>query len=123
MAQTTRAPYQEHPDQLELPLGDAIDPELAIFCHPLANLTVRAKPMLLGDYLDLRNWRKDYPDLQLEQDGYLVERPDMGPPNHPDYPFFIAWIGKTAFDLYYRRGNLNNYKPLSLVTESSLYGC
>lgn len=106
MASTSRAPYEEHPDQLELPLREEIpeiDPELAIFCNPQMHQNIRAKPMQLDAYLDLRGWRKDYPDLNLQAEGYVVERPDLGPPNHPSFPFFIAWLPKSQFEKWFKR--------------------
>jgi len=111
MASTPRAPYEEHPDQLELPFSD---PEIGIFCNPKLYATVFAKPMDLETYLDLRGWKKDYPDLELQREGYLVERPDMGPPNHESFPFFIAWLSKSEFDRHYRKAKPNEFIGLGV---------
>lgn len=84
-----------HEEQLEL-----LDAEVRLFCNPEASLTVHAAPMTLGTYLDIRGWKAG-PDDDLEQEGYLVERPDMGPPNQKGFKFFIAWLPKENFDRFY----------------------
>ena len=92
-----------------------LDPEVGIFCNPALNVHVRASEMTLGDYLDLRGWSKIGEGLDVQKDGYLVERPDMGPPNHEKYPFFIAWLSKFQFDRFYRKEEINKIKTLTLI--------
>lgn len=76
------------------------DAEMMIFCNPQRGLTTRACPMSLGDYLKLRGWRPDSRQ-DLNQGGYLVERPDMGPPNQKGFHHFIAWLPKENFERFY----------------------
>jgi hypothetical protein len=83
------------PDQMWL-----FDAEVRLFCSPVNSLTVQAAPMKLGKYLELRGWKPEKSE-DLEQKGYLVERPDMGPPNQPGFKNFIAWLPKENFDRFY----------------------
>lgn len=76
------------------------DAEMMIFCNPQRGVTTRACEMRLGDYLKLRGWRPDSRQ-DLNQQGYLVERPDMGPPNQKGFNFFIAWLPKENFERFY----------------------
>lgn len=92
-----------------------LDPEVGIFCNPALNVRVRASEMTLGDYLDLRGWSKMDPSIDLQKKGYLIERPDMGPPNHESFPFFIAWLSKFQFDSFYRKEDVNNFSQLTLI--------
>lgn len=114
-----------HEDQLELFLGglptelgeDALDPsvgspealqaEMRIFLNPDREVTVRATPMELGEYLQLREWSPGK-RTDLEAPGYLVERPDMGPPNQKGFEFFIAWLPKDNFEEFYEQLGVMN---------------
>lgn len=92
---THSAPTAGDPDQLEL-----FDTEVRIFCNPGRLKAVRAVPMAFGDYMTLRCWKPD-PSDNLKLDGYLVECPEMGPPNHGAFENFIAWVAKDSFDRLY----------------------
>jgi hypothetical protein len=92
----------DDPDQMWL-----FDAEVRLFCKPESSVTIQAAPMRLGTYLKLRGW-KPAADEDLEQEGYLVERPDMGPPNQEGFKNFIAWVSKANFDRFYEPlGSLN----------------
>lgn len=98
-------PYDERvPDASEIDpeAVQAIEAELRIFLNPQRDMTVRARPMALGDYLKLRGWGPGQ-RVDLDAAGYLVERPDMGPPNQKGFDFFIAWLPKANFEQFYER--------------------
>lgn len=92
-----------------------VSPEVGIFCHPTNNSKIRAAQMTLGAYLDLRGWDASEDD-DRDAPGYLVERPDAGPPNHPDFNFFIAWVPKKALDDVYLKEKPRNFSKLEPVT-------
>lgn len=62
--------------------------------------TVLAKPMTRGEYNTLRNWELPADEDGADQ-GYLVEYPGGGAPNHPDFKNYISWSPKDVFE----RGN------------------
>lgn len=84
MAVTETAPYREQCIYTPLPA------------------TVMAQEMSLGEYLELRGWRT-YPEDDVNSEGYLVERKDWGPPNHPKFDGFILWIPETQFKMTFDR--------------------
>lgn len=68
----------------------------------LGTKLVKAVPMTLGDYNQLRGWK-----LPSEEDankqGYVVEYLDgISEPNHPNYDNYISWSPKDAFDNSYQ---------------------
>lgn len=58
---------------------------------------VRAKQMILRDYLKLRGW-KTHPLDDPEENGYLVEHTDQGPPNVSGFSGFVRWIPQGLFE-------------------------
>lgn len=62
--------------------------------------TVLAKPMTRGAYNTLRGWELPANE-NWGDEGYLVEYPGGGAPNHPDFKNYIIWSPKDVFD----RGN------------------
>lgn len=87
--------FEDDPDQLWL-----FDAEVRLFCNPDSCMTIQAAPMALGKYLTLRGWKAREGE-DLNQEGYLVERPDIGPPNQEGFKSFIAWVKKEDFDRFY----------------------
>ena len=63
----------------------------------IATKIVNAKPMIRLDYLTLQNWPLPEGEDPTE-DGYLVEYPPEGKPNHKDFEGYISWCPKFIFE-------------------------
>jgi hypothetical protein len=64
--------------------------------HYIGRKEVKAMPMTLGEYNELRGW--DMPQNEdLTTEGYLVEYLDAPARNHPDYENYISWLPKDVF--------------------------
>lgn len=78
--------------------------------------TIRAMPMLRGDYNDYRGW--DVPeDEDPADEGYLVEYVDDGPSNHPAHAGYISWSPLAVFEKSYREvaGGMNFGHALEIL--------
>jgi hypothetical protein len=61
---------------------------------------LKATPMTLGDYNNMRGW-VDKDGDQLAP-GYLVEYQDGGKPNLPGYDGYVSWSPQDVFERSYR---------------------
>jgi hypothetical protein len=69
---------------------------------------LNGESMSLGEYNALRGW--DMPtDEDPNKEGYLVEYPDDGEPNHEDYANYISWSPKEQFENAYRKTKGSNF--------------
>lgn len=88
--------------------AEGYNAEARLLCNPDASVTIKAAPMTLGAYMELRGWKLGR-DENPNQLGYLVERPDMGPANQKGFDHFIAWVEKHSFERFYEpSGHLNS---------------
>jgi Protein of unknown function (DUF2829) len=63
-------------------------------------VTVNSKPMRRGAYNDFRGW--DLPANENgEDEGYMVERLGITPPNTDSYAGYVSWMPKTLFEESY----------------------
>jgi len=63
--------------------------------------TLKAKPMTLGEYNELRGWTQPENDSPAETPGYLVEYQDGGKANHADFSGYISWSPADIFEKFY----------------------
>lgn len=63
--------------------------------------TVNAIPMTRGEYNKLRGWQIP-DDENPNEDGFLVEYPDGGTPNHVAFKGYISWSPADVFERAYR---------------------
>ena len=63
---------------------------------------IKAVPMNRKEYNDYQGWEVSEDENQ-EDEGYLVEYLDGGPPNHPDHANYISWSPKDVFERAYRK--------------------
>lgn len=65
---------------------------------------IKAIPMTREEYNELRGW--SVPANENPDDpGFLVEYPDGGKANHPDFSGYISWSPKDVFERAYRPCN------------------
>lgn len=64
--------------------------------------SVKAKPMTLGDYYELRGW-KIFPGQAGDAEGYLIEW-DGRRSNHKDFRYKIGWERKDRFEENFKEG-------------------
>lgn len=65
---------------------------------------INAMPMNKQDYNDLRGWELPE-DENGSDEGYLVEYPNGGQQNHPNYLGYISWSPKQQFEDAYMRSD------------------
>lgn len=65
---------------------------------------LRAKPMTLGEYNNIRGWKIPENEDPARK-GYLVEYKDGGEPNVEGFEGYISWSPEVVFDNSYARTN------------------
>lgn len=76
-------------------------------CHKRVN----ARPMTRGEYNQLRGWGNPANENPADE-GYLIEYPDGGKANHPDFAHYISWSPKEVFE--------KGYNEVGAVDENGL---
>ena len=61
------------------------------------NKVVKATPMTRGEYIKLRGWQIP-PEVDPNDEGYLVMYKPDGNPNHPEFEGYISWSPKATFE-------------------------
>ena len=87
---------QTDPGHIPVPVSD--------FKQYVGTTEVRATPMNRQAFNKLRGWTGFFEDIPGDE-GYLVEKPNGGLSNHPDYNGLIEWLPKAVFE--------RTYKPVS----------
>lgn len=78
----------------------ASPPSKAGFTTHVGQKVIHAKPMIRGDYCDLRGW--NVPEDEMADDrGYMVEYADGGDPNIGGYTGYVSWSPKDVFEKAY----------------------
>lgn len=68
--------------------------------HYVGTKIIKARPMTRGEYNHYRGLPRT-PDVDLNEEGFLVEYTDGGAPNHSDHAGYISWSPREVFEAAY----------------------
>lgn len=68
--------------------------------HYVGTKIIKAQPMTRGEYSHYRGLPRT-PDVDLNEEGFLVEYTDGGAPNHNDHVGYISWSPREVFEQAY----------------------